>query len=456
MTPPNFRRDTSGLFAVQLDAKSPDLYGQFGYSKSLCFNDYMNAYQRNPSATAAVDRMLKKCWGEYPRVKELREGEDTAQDQEATPWEKQVSDLFVRMKLWDKVRDTDKRRMIGRYAGAILRIADGQPVNLPVGTGRLVEIIPVYESQLRVTEWNSDLSSPEFGLPAMYQYRTRLPESNTDDQGQPEEWADVHPSRVVIHCDGEIRDMFDSVPLLRSGFNRLADLEKITGGSGESYRKNSSRTLVFKFDKDSDVADAVKSAYGNDAKVSEVLDEKARDMNTSIDASAVMQGGDLQTLQVTVADPTGPWTVAANEFAASVGIPFTILFGQQTGRLASDQDQADWSMTAMSRQRNEINPFIDRLIRRLMSIGAIPEMALFCVEWADLLAPADKDKLDNSSKMATINKTMADSGMSQPFDENEVRKAAGFSPMNESDIDRAREDNAPAVDDEVATDGEPV
>lgn len=455
MQPTNFRRDTNGLFGVQLDAKSPDLYAQFGYQQSLCFDDYLNAYQRNPAATAAVDKLLRKCWQEAPRIKELREGEDEANDDKPTAWEKTVSDLFRSLKLWGKVREADKRRMIGRFSAVILRIADGREVSQPAGSGKLADIIPVYEGQLRVTAWDSDLNSQNFGLPAMYQYRTRLPEGNhVDTQGQPEKWKDVHPSRVVIHCDGEVRDMFDSVPLLRSGFNRLADLEKISGSSGESYRKNASRTLVFKFDRESDVADAVKSAYGNDAKVSDVLDEKARDMNTSIDASAVMQGGDLNTLQVTVADPTGPWTVAANEFAASVGIPFTILFGQQTGRLASAEDQKDWAMTAMSRQSGDIDPFIDRLLHRLMQIGAIPAMELFCIEWCDLLAPSDSEKFDNAAKLATINKTMVEAGMAQPFDENEIRTAAGYEPLEESDIDGMKEDNAPAEED--MPDGEPV
>jgi hypothetical protein len=39
--------------------------------------------------------------------------------------------------------------------------------------------------------------------------------------------------------------------------------------------------------------------------------------------------------------------VTANELAASVQIPFTILFGQQTGRLASDEDKTDWAFAAI-------------------------------------------------------------------------------------------------------------
>ncbi len=234
----------------------------------------------------------------------------------------------------------------------------------------------------------------------------------------------------------------------------MADLEKITGGSAESYLKNSSRTLVFEFGAESDVADAVKSAYGNDANVAEVLDEKARDLNTSIDASAVMQGGKLSTLQVTVADPTGPWTTAANEFAASVQIPFTILFGQQTGRLASDQDQNDWAKTAMSRQKNSINPFIEDFIRRLMQCGAIPPMQNFCVEWDDLLAAYDSQKLDNAAKMASINESAFKAGDIPTFDSNEIRTAGGFAPRSDADIADMKEDAAPA--DIGEEDGQPV
>lgn len=434
-------RYLSQLFP-QLDAKRGDLYCQFGYKQNPTFPDYYAAYKRHPAAKAAIERHIGKAWGEYPCIKELREGADVADDDQPTPWEKSVADLL--RPHWKKLQEADRRKLIGRYSAVILRVADGQDVSQPLGTGKLVDVIPVYESQLRVTAWDSDLNSEAFGLPAAFQYKTALPESHDDTQGQPEEWKDVHPSRVVVYSDGDLRDMFEGIPLLEAGFNRLSDLEKITGGSAESYLKNSSRTIVFEFDKDSGVSDAVKSAYGNDANVADVLEEQARDLNTSTDASVVMQGGKLTTLQVTVADPTGPWTTAANEFAASVQIPFTILFGQQTGRLASDQDQADWAKTAMSRQKNAINPFIEGFIRRLMQCGAIKPMEQFCVEWDDLLAASDSQKLDNAAKMASINESMVKSGESPAFDGNEVRTAGGYAPRSDAEIARMREDSAPA------------
>jgi hypothetical protein len=101
--------------------------------------------------------------------------------------------------------------------------------------GALVDLIPVYEDQLKVTQWHSDLNTPEtYGKPAMYQYRMHQPTA-TDTQAQPDKWEDVHPSRVQILAEGSVGDMFDGVPLLKAGFNALVDLEKISGGSAESF-----------------------------------------------------------------------------------------------------------------------------------------------------------------------------------------------------------------------------
>ena len=411
-------RSREGLLGA-LDAKRPRAWDQYGYPITVTFEQLLQAYERGGAGFGAVHRLLDKCWQEKPRIK--RPDSD-----KATPWEETVDALLTSMQGWQKLRDFDRRNMVGRYAGLIYRVADNKPLREPLARGgKLVDIVPVYENQLKVTAWNSDTNSPDFGTPTMWQYRMRPPPSGQDTQGRPDQWVDVHPSRLQILAEGSVGDFFDGVPLLKAGFNHLVDLEKVSGGSGESYLKNSARTLVLKYDANANVQSLAGTASTDPQAVSDAVQAKTDRLNTNTDSSIVLQGGDASTLQTTVADPEPSFRVAANLFSASVQIPFTVLFGQQTGRLASDQDKADMVARCKSRQINELTPMLTEMVTRAQAAGWI-EAGPFEVEWPDLAAPSDAEKLDRAKKMAEINKQLFDAGSQPAFAPEEIRKAGGY------------------------------
>jgi hypothetical protein len=79
-------------------------------------------------------------------------------------------------------------------------VADGRDLREPLGRGKLRDLVPVFEDQLKVTAWHSDAQSEDFGKPAMWQYRLRAVVQG-DQQGRPDQWADVHPSRIVVMAE---------------------------------------------------------------------------------------------------------------------------------------------------------------------------------------------------------------------------------------------------------------
>jgi hypothetical protein len=407
-----------------IDAKRPAAWQQYGYPTDITFGHMLAAYERGGAAHGAVHRLLDKCWQELPRIK------SPASDQ-VTPWEQRVNAALKSVSAWAKLRDLDRRNMIGRYAALIYRVADGKALRDPLDrAARLVDLVPIYEDQLRVTMWDSDTTSESYGQPLMYQYQSRRVQTG-DTQGQPIEWADVHPSRVQILAEGSVGDMFDGVPLLRAGFNALVDLEKISGGSGESFLKNSARTLVFQYDKDTAVQ-AI-GTNGETTSVRQAHEEQARSLNRNQDASIVMQGGTASTLQTTTHDPKPSFEVAANLFAASVRLPFTVLFGQQTGRLASDEDKEDFAARAKSRQVNELTPMLEQFIRRMQACGVI-EAGEFEIEWPPLDAPGDKDKLEILKGMTAAMREAFGAGVQGLFEVDELRRVAGFEPLQAIDM----------------------
>ena len=414
-----------------IDAKRPTAWAQYGYAVNPTFTDMLQAYERHPAAHGAVHRLLDKCWQSLPRIK------SPASD-EVTPWEQRVNAILRSTQSWAKLRDLDRRNMVGRYAAIIYRVADGKSLREPLErASRLVDLVPLYEDQLRVTMWDSDTTSASYGQPLMYQYQSRRVQTG-DTQGQPIEWADVHPSRVQILAEGSVADMFDGVPMLRAGFNSLVDLEKISGGSAESYLKNSARTLVFQYDRDTVVETLGEN--GEKVNVRQAHEQQARALNRNQDSSIVMQGGTASTLQTSTHDPEPSFVVAANLFSASVRVPFTVLFGQQTGRLASDEDKADFAARASSRQANELTPMLEQFIRRMQAAGII-EAGEFEIEWPDVAAPSESEKVELLKAYTAAMREAFAAGVQGLFEADELRRVVGFEPLQNDGM--ATEGNAP-------------
>lgn len=418
-------REALGFSIGSIDAKRPDSWGVYGWPEKVTFAQMYRAYERGGAGHGAVHRLLDKCWQKLPRIKSP--GSD-----DESPWEKKTLATLKAAKAFAKLRDLDRKNMVGRYAALIYRIADNLQLREPLVKGaRLVDLVPVFEDQIKVTDWHQDPQAENFGTPKMYQYRTKRLESAEHTDGAPVEWVDVHPSRVQIMAEGSAGDMFDGVPLLRAGFNALVDLEKVTGGSGESYLKNSARTLTFEYD-----ANAVPSNLGPNGEqmnVKQAHEEQVKKVNRNQDAAIVTQGAKAGVLQTTVSDPTGAFQIAANLFAASVQIPFTILFGQQTGRLASDQDQQDMNDRCKSRQDNEITPVITELVTRLQAAGLI-DAGEFEVKWPDISAPSDEKKIKNMREMVTALKDAFTAGVPDLFTIDELRKMVGYEPITPEDL----------------------
>lgn len=439
-------RASLGDVLGSMDAKRPAAWTQFGYKESPTFSDFYRAYERGGAGHGAIHRILDVCWREKPRIK--------MRDEDAeTPWEEKVEGVLRSINAWQKLRDFDRRNMIGRYAGLIYRVADGRALREPlVRATRLVDLVPVYEDQIKVTAWDSDPASENFGRPTMWQYRMRRP-GEGDTQGAPDQWVDVHPSRVQILAEGAPGvDFFDGVPLLRAGFNALVDIEKISGGSAESYLKNSARHLVVEFDADASPQVITQNADGTASTktVRSVIEEQTQSLNRNIDASIVMQGGKVTTLQTHQSDPQPAFDVAGNLFAASVRVPFTILFGQQTGRLASDQDQKDMHARCRSRQVNDLSPMLTEFVRRMQAAGII-DAGEFEIEWEPLDTPGDDAKADVLGKMTKAMKEAFDAGLPPIFDGDELRGVMDFEPRDTLDGLPEREEPEDVPDDPEAT-----
>lgn len=417
------------------NTKRPTLYQEFGYPQSITFRDFYNIYRRNAAGFAVVHRLLDGCWQDYPVI---IDGDQAEEAKETTPWEKDVTRLMK--KWWSKIKDADRRNMVGRYSALLLQVKDNrvwsEPVDIKLvkslGEAALVKLIPVWEQQLTVAAWDNDRLSPTFGQPVMFNFNEQ-PVGDETFIG-PTRGEQVHPSRVILFCEGSEDDnTLSGIPLLEAGYNKLLDIEKISGGGAEGFLKNASRQIAVEFSEKTDMAtlasQAKEAGYQN---LGEAMGDKVNKLNRGTDAAAVMQAGQMRVLSVAPGDPGPTWEVTANELAASVQIPFTILFGQQTGRLASDEDKTDWAIRRNTRRNTFLTDRITALLERFWTLGIIdpPTNGEVTIQWSDLLAPGEKEKIETMSKLAdVVQKTTGMYGGEAPVTINELRQVIGLEPL---------------------------
>ena len=418
--------------------KRDRIYEEFGYPKTLNFDHFYNMYDRGGIGGAAVDRMNNGCWEDYP---EVYEGDHQKDAEGITQWDKITAKLLK--KWFPVIKEADKRGLIGRYSALLFQVRDNRQWHDPIDSNTLklikekglVRVIPVWEPQLEVSEWDTDLNSEDYGYPKMYRYIS-LPVG--DDTSAPAREVKVHPDRIIILCERAVDGLLtNGYSMLKQGYNDALDVDKISGGSAEGFIKNASRQLNFNFSKEVNLTDIAKLYNVEVDQLANAIDEQVRKLNQSTDSSVIMQDGNVNVLSVPPADPSPSFNSSLSKFAASIPIPVKVLLGQITGERASTEDNKDWAKTRMSRRNGFLTSVIESFIERLWSVGIIdpPKGDEITVSWSDLLAPSYAEKLDNANKLADV-ATKTTNALGVPvIKPNEIRAAAELPTLPEFEDD---------------------
>lgn len=426
------------LYAAQYNGntKRTKLWDEFGYPDSVSFDALYRAYRRNSAAYAGVHKTLDSCWVDRPTI---IDGSEEQEADETNPWESTVTKLIK--KHWAKIKDADRRNLVGRYSALLLQIKDNRDWSQPVdvnavkrlGGKALVKLIPAWESQIKPGNFDTDTWSETYGQPVNFNFNEQ-PVGDDGTYGAVRS-MEVHPDRVIILAEGsEDENILSGIPLNEAGYNDLLDIEKTKGGSAEGFLKNASRQLGVSFDSNTDMeqikSDAIQAGYSS---IGEAMNDKIAKMNRGTDAALITQSGTTSVLSVAAADPTPSWTVSANSYASTIGCPFNILFGKQTGNLASTEDKKAWAAHCNERRQGFMSDLLINVITRFWMIGLIdpPSNGEITVQWSDLLAPADADKLANMSTMADIAQKTQQAFGTSAVEVNEIRAAGELEPISE-------------------------
>ncbi|KLQ48431.1 anti-CBASS protein Acb1 family protein [Enterobacter hormaechei] len=418
-------RARMGLLAptMGLDNKRHSAWCEYGFPEQVTYENLYALYRRGGIAHGAVEKLVGKCWQTNP---EIIEGDDADESKDETSWEKKAKKVFTK-RLWRAFAEADRRRLVGRYAGILLHINDSRTWDQPVVRGKSLKKVTIaWAGSLTVSEWVTDQKSADYGQPKQWKYVESLPNGGTNQRF-------VHPDRVFILGDYSN----DAIGFLEPPYNAFVSLEKVEGGSGESFLKNASNKQAINFEKDIDFSNLA-SLYGVSVdELQERYNDAARELNIGNDVLLITQGAQVTSMVSAVSDPGPTYDVNLQTASAGVDIPTRILVGNQQAERSSTEDQKYFNTRCQSRRGDlsfEIEDFCDKLIE----LSILDPVSQKTVIWDDLNAQSDSEKLDAAQKMSQINSASIGTG-EQVFTGEEIRVAAGYEgspePLPEVDDD---------------------
>lgn len=376
---------------------------EYGFPEDISFQMLFQLYKRGGVAHGAVEKIVGGCWRTFPWV---IQGSESENSKDLTPWERQVSPTLGNPRLWRTFKVADRRRLVGRYSGLVLHFRDNRKWNEPVRTATTLDYMtPVWASALQVGE--------------------------KDAQGNPKYWTytaedkstqNIHPDRLFILGDWRS----DAIGFLEPAYNAFVSMEKVEGGSGESFLKNAARQIGVNFEKDIDLANIARSYGVTLEQFHERFNEAARDLNMGTDTLLITQGASASPLVTAVSDPGPTYNVNLQTAAAALDIPTKVLVGMQTGERASSEDQKYMNNRCQSRRTGDLGFDIDAFVEHLIRVRALPKSdSEITVMWDDLNEATTGERLANAKLMSEINQISLGTG-EPAFTIDEIREAAGY------------------------------
>lgn len=402
------------MFEQMLDPRGRDLFRECGYPLAINAQMYREMYDRDGVAQRVVNIWPLECWEQPPEVYE-DEDVNVLTDFEAA-W-KELQELHHINHYLERV---DILSGIGSYGLLLIGIDDGKGLNEPIDgldpdTGELADDIKPHkllylrafdESLCHIGRWNTDQQSPRFAQPDVYLIRfldySLVPVGQTVTDVITHM---VHWSRVVHIADNRKSSETFGLPRQKDVFNRLLDLRKIYGGSGEMFWKGGFPGIAL------EVLPELADAEIDQATIREQMEA----YQNSLRRYFAVAGMTAKTLTVEVADPEPHIRTQLQAIALAKGVPLRVFLGSEQAVKASEQDSDAWDTRLQSRKTNYLTPMVVRpTVERFIAMGVLPEPDnQFHVHWPDSSSPTAKDKAAIAASFANAIAAYMNSGGDQ-------------------------------------------
>lgn len=388
------------LLDSMLDGTNRDLNKELHYPDSISADLYKEMYDREGIAARVVELSPQESWSVDPRIIENEEVENTT-------FEKAWRQLQKKLNLYAYLERADELSGIGHFGVILLGVGDGKELHDPAvlkdditkgseeSQNKLLFVRTFPEHAVEIDAFENDPTNPRFGLPTFYNIKFTDRVSGNSESPENKTSKKVHWTRIIHLADNRQSSEVFGTPRMKNVFNRLLDLRKVLGGSGEMFWKGA--FPGYSFEVDPRVTDG---AVELDTKA---LREEFERYSNSMQRYIALTGVSAKSLAPQVSDP-GPHMVAfLKAIAITKGIPWRILLGSEEAKLASTQDKDTWRERVKYRQHKYltpwvITPFIDRLIELNILPPVSDEDEGYTVVWPDMAKQTDKEKAEVAAR----------------------------------------------------------
>jgi len=367
-----------------------DINYECGYPDTITNTDYKKLYARSGVAKRVVRILPEETWALPPTVYETEEANETE-------IEKIWNALQEERKVFHYLQRADVLSGIGEFGILLLGIGDGKELSEAVEginevTGekvgrsahKLIYLKPFDQTSVKVKTKETDTTSPRYGFPKTYSVNFEGTETGSTSLSKI-----IHWTRILHIADNRETSEVFGIPRMEPVYNRLLDIRKILGGSGEMFWKGGFPGLSFETQPDVE-----------DLDTDSIRDQMELYL-AGMQRYLAMEGITVKSLTPQVSSPKEHIETNMRNIAISLGIPYRIFLGTEEAKLASAQDIQTWNKRLSQRQENYVSPCIIRpFINRLIAFGVLPEVKEYTVDWPDLNAPTDEDKA-NVAKIST-------------------------------------------------------
>lgn len=382
--------------AQKLDPQNRDLDKECGYPTGDPTADfYRKLYDREGPATRTVGVYPDECWSVYPEMYQ------TEKDR-TTPFEREWQELEFRLNPWHYLHRVDELSGIGHYGVLVLGLDDNRDPSEPVEgidkngekTGQVEHKLLYFrvfpEDLVKIDKLEDDTNSARYGQPVTYDIVMADPSLGTPTQTMATTNKKVHWSRVIHVADNRKSSEVWGTPRMKPVLNRLMDIRKILGGSGEMFWRGAFPGYSF---------EAMPEMVGDVEMDEDTIKEQYEAYSNGLKRYLALTGVTARSLAPQIADPGGHLDQQFRALASSLGVPVRIFLGSESGHLASTQDTSTWNRRLARRQNMYLTPLvIYPFVDRLLKLGILPPAKRFYVSWRDLNSMTDKEKADVSLK----------------------------------------------------------
>ena len=367
---------------------------------------FQHFYEREPIATRVVEIYPKESWRTWPRVFESQDPERPTPFDRS--WKKLSQDLRGGSKFKAKkhpvfkyLKQVDIDSGIGTYGVLFMGFNDGRELREPLATGDGLELLflrSISQRHCEVNRYDNDEASPRFGKPIDYKIDFVVPtQEDGEDKGTGviNVSAIVHYTRVIHVADGD--DVF-AAPRQRPVFNRIWDLRKLYGGSGEMYWRGALQGVALEIDPELALARLDKKAKFNETKIREQMQLYGEGLQRWL----ILNGIRSKNLAPQVVDPSPQIDRQIEAICIVGGYPKRKFMGSEVGELASTQDADDWNDKVMARQEEYLTTdLVVMLVDRLIELGILEEPEEYDVVWPDLESQTASEKANVMGQVVT-------------------------------------------------------